>query len=168
MIKKLILLMLLGIFVSTCFVTGCRDQLQSGPPSLEGEDLIMATALRRHMYNHHGKAGYSYEYIFLSIYGENPGADFIDYFDDLFPQVLPVSEMKASRYGFEGLPQTKGVWVRFDVMDFTSVSDVEALVACQTFESGTEDPGVRYRMQFLDGQWKATDIVGIQDEKILQ
>ena len=166
--KKSILLILLSIIVSMCCVTGCRDTLQSGPPTLEGDELVIASALRRHMYNHHDRTRFDYEYIFLTVFGEDPDRDFIEYFDDLFPQVRPGSDMKAGRYGFDGLPQTKGVWVHFDVIDFTPVSDVEALVACQTFESGTEDPGVRYRMQLLDGLWKATDIVSIQDEKILQ
>jgi len=166
--KRTILLILLGAIVSMCFVTGCKDTLQSGPPTLEGDELVIASALRRHMYNHRDRVRYDYDYIFLSVFGEDPDRDFIEYFDDLFSQVRPGSDMKAGRYGFDGLPETKGVWVRFEVIDFEPVSDVEALVACQTFESGTENPAVRYRMQFLDGQWKATDIVGIEGQRILQ
>lgn len=166
--KKLISVTLLLVIVSMCCITGCKESLQPAPPSLEGDELILATALRRHMFDHKDKTGFDYQHIFLTVLGADPSPGFMDYFDDLFPQVLPGSEMRAERYGFEGLPQTRGVWVHFEVVDFESVSDVEALVSCKTLENQREDPVIRYRMQMLDGQWKSTDIVGIGSEKLLQ
>ena len=166
--NRMIVLAVLMVIVSTCCMTGCKDQLQADPPRLEGDELVIATALRRHMYNHHDRFGYDYKYIFITVLGSDPGRDFIDYFDDLFSQVLPGSAMKESRYGYENLPETRGVWVRFEVVDFESLSDQEAWVACQTFEYNREDSAVKYRMLLMDGQWKATDIIGIGSEKILQ
>lgn len=166
--KRYIILIALTGIMMTCCVTGCREQLQTQPPSLEGDDLIIAIALRQFMYNHHDKYGYDYQYIFITVLGEDPSRDFIDYFDDLFSQVLPGSKMKESRYGYESLPQTKGVWARFEAVDFESVSEQEATVTCQSFEYKMESPTVKYRMQFVDGRWIATSIAGIGSEKILQ
>jgi hypothetical protein len=120
------------------------------------------------MYNQNSRTGYDYKYIFITVLGADPGADFMDYFDDIFPQILPGSKMKESRYGYEHLPETKGVWVHFEVTGFESISGQEAAVSCRTFEYNSEGPVVRYRMQLIDGQWKATDIMGIQNDKSLQ
>lgn len=166
--NRMIILAVLTVIVSACCMTGCKEQLQAGPPSVEGDELVIATALRRHMYNHHDRFDYDYKYIFITVLGSDPSMDFIDYFDDLFPQVLPGSKMKESRYGYENLPSTRGVWVRFEVVGFESVSEQEASVACQTFEYKRENPAVTYRMLLQDGQWKAADIIGIQSEKIIQ
>lgn len=168
MMKRSIILIVLTGIVMACCITGCREQLQAEPPPLEGEDLIIAIALRKFMYNHHNRHEYDYEYIFISVLGEDPGRDFMDYFDDLFPQVLPGSKMKESRYGFENLPQTKGVWIRFEAVDFESVSEQEANVTCQSFGYDMESPTVKYRMQLVDGQWTAIGIAGVGEEKILQ
>lgn len=164
--KRSMTLILLIVIVSMCGFTGCKESLQPGPPNLDGEELITATALRRHMYNHKEKTGFEYRYIFLTVFGADPSPEFMDHFDDLFPQVLPGSEMKASRYGFDGLPQTRGVWVHFEVVDFETVSDIEALVSCRTLENQREYPVVKYRMQMRDGQWKATDIAGIGSQEL--
>lgn len=168
MMKRFMILIVLTGIVSVCCMTGCKEQLQAGPPLVEGDELVIATALRRHMYNHYERTGYDYKYIFITVLGADPGRDFIDYFDDFFPQVLPGSERKESRYGYEDLPSTRGIWVGFEVVDFESVSEQEAYVACQTFESNKVNPTVRYRMQLQDGQWKATGIIGIESERILQ
>ena len=165
--RSIILIVLTGIILACCN-TGCRDQLQAQQPQLEGDDLIIAIALRKFMYNHHDRYGYDYKYIFLTVLGQDPSRDFIDYFDDLFSQVLPGSKMKESRYGYENLPQTKGVWVRFEAVDFKSVSKQEASVTCQSFGYNMESPTVKYRMQLVDGQWTAIGIAGIGEEKILQ
>ena len=114
--KRCIILILLSAILPICCVSGCKDQLQQAPPRLDGDELIIATALRRHIYNHRERVNYDYKYIFLSVLGKDPGRDFLDYFDDFFPQVLPGSDMNESRYGFTDLPQTKGVWVRFEVV----------------------------------------------------
>jgi hypothetical protein len=166
--NRMIILAVLTVIASTCCMTGCKEQLQADPPSLEGDELVIAKALRRHMYNHHERFGYDYQYIYVTVLGSDPGRDFIDYFSDFFSQVLPGSRMKESRYGYENLPETKGVWVRFEVVDFESVSEQEAWVTCQAFEYKREDPAVKYRMLLQDEHWKATDIIGIQSEKILQ
>jgi hypothetical protein len=166
--KRFMTLMLPAVIVSMCCLAGCRESLQQGTVNLAGEELVTAAALRRHMYNHYDKTGYDYQYIFLTVLGADPSPEFMDYFDDLFPQVLPGSGMKAGRYGFDGLPQTRGVWVHFKIVDYEPVSDSEAQVSCQTLESQKEDRVIRYRMQMIDGQWKATDITGIGSEKLLQ
>ncbi len=166
--KKSVVIIVLTVIVSMCCITGCKDKLQPGPPSLEGDELVIAAALRRHMYNHHERVGFDYKYIFLTVFGKDPGRDFIDYFDDLFSKVLSGSDMREARYGYENLPQTRGVWVRFEVIDFESISELEARVACQTFEYNRENPIIRYRMQMLDGQWKATAVTGVEKQRILQ
>jgi hypothetical protein len=158
----------LALIMAACCLPGCREQLEARPSSLKGDELIMAVALRKHMYNHFDRSGYGYQYIFVTVLGKDPSMGFMDYFDDLFPQVLPGSKMEESSYGYENLPETKGVWVRFSVVSIEHVSDQEARVLCQTFEYKREDPGIKYRMQLVDGQWEATDIVGIGEEKILQ
>ena len=166
--KRLIVLILLTVIVSACCMTGCKEKLQAEPPPLEGDELVIATALRRHMYNHYERVEFDYKYIFITVLESDPGEDFMDYFDDLFPQVLPGSDMKESKYGYENLPETKGVWVRFEVVGFESISEKEASVVCQTFEYNRENPVVNYRMLLQDGQWKAAGIIDIQDDKILQ
>lgn len=166
--KKIIGLMVLTVIASMCLFSSCREQLQAEPPSLVGDELVIATALRRHMYNHHNRFEYDYKFIFISVLGSDPSRDFMDYFDDIFSQVLPGSEMKETRYGYENLPETRGVWVRFEVVDFESISEQEASVACQTFEYNRENPVVNYRMLLQDGKWNAAGITGIQDDKILK
>ena len=168
MMQRLMILVLLTVIVAACCMTGCRENLQAEPPSLEGDELVIATALRRHMYNHNKRFEYDYKYIFITVLGSDPDDDFMDYFDDLFPLVLGGSKMKETRYGYENLPETRGVWVRFEVVGFESVSEQEASVACQTFEQNRENPVVNYRMLLQDGQWNAIGIIGIKDEKILQ
>jgi hypothetical protein len=165
--RTIILTVLTGIILACCN-TGCREQLQAEPPALEGDDLIIATALRQFMYNHHDRYGYDYKYIFITVLGEDPSRDFMDYFDDLFPQILPGSKMMESRYGYEDLPQTKGVWVRFEAVDFKSVSEQEANVTCQSFGYSMESPTVTYRMQLVDERWTATSVTDVGSERILQ
>ena len=162
--KRLMILVLLTVIVSACCMTGCREKLQVEPPPLEGDELVIATALRRHMHNHDERFDYDYKYIFITVLGSDPSEDFMDYFYDLFPIVLAGSKMKETRYGYENLPETRGVWVRFEVVGFESVSEQEASVACQTFEYNSKNPVVNYRMLLLDGQWKAASIIGIQDD----
>ena len=41
-------------------------------------------------------------------------------------------------------------------------------MTCQTFEFQREGGGVKYRMQLIDGQWKATSVMNIDSERILQ
>ena len=41
------------------------------------------------MYNHHERFGYDYKYVYITVLGSDPSRDFIDYFSDLFSQVLP-------------------------------------------------------------------------------
>jgi len=168
MMKRTVMILTLTLILSACCLPGCREQIEPRPSSLKGDELIIATALRRHMYNHFERFGYDYKYIFLTVLGKDPSMEFMDYFDDLFPQVLPGSKMKASRYGYEDLPQTRGIWVRFEVGSIEHVSEQEARVECQTFEYQREDRAIKYRMQLIDGQWKATDIVGVGSQKILQ
>ena len=103
--------------------------------------------------------------------------DFIDDYDKededekLFtPEQTELGESAfgESRYGYESLPQTKGVWVRFEAVDFESISEQEANVTCQSFGYDMESPTVKYRMQIVDGQWTAIGIAGVGEEKILQ
>jgi len=166
--KKSVIIIVLAVIVSMCCITGCKETLQPAPPTLKGDELVIAVALRRHMYNHQERFGFDYKYIFLTVFGKDPDRDFMNYFDDLFSQVLPGSEMREARYGYENLSQASGVWVRFEVIDFESVSDLEAQVSCQAFEHNRESPIIRYRMQMLDGQWKATAVTGVEEQRILQ
>lgn len=92
----------------------------------------------------------------------------MDYFNDLFAQVLPGSKMEESRYGYEGLPQTKGIWVRFEAVDFKTVSEEEANVTCQRFGYNMESPMVSLRVQLVDERWTVTSVTGVGSEKLLQ
>ena len=168
MMKRFMIMTALTGMILSCCVTGCKEKLHADPPVLEGDELIIATALRRHMYNHGDKYERDYKYIFISVFGEDPDRDFLDFFSDLFAVVMGGSEMTETRTGFENLPQTKGVWVRFEVIDFIPASEQEAWVTCQTYEFAWEGPSVKYRMQLIDGQWKATSIAQIGSERILQ
>jgi hypothetical protein len=168
MMNRAMMMTVLSVVLSAFCLPGCREQIEARPPSLQGDELIIAPALRQHMNDHFEQTGYDYTYIFLTVLGKDPSMQFMNYFDDLFPQVLPGSKMQASSYGYEDLPQTPGIWVHFEAVSIEHVSEQEARVTCRTFEYQREDRAVKYRMQLIDGQWKATDIVGVGEEKILQ
>jgi hypothetical protein len=167
MMKGTVGLLAVAMLASACILAGCGKNLQAVPPPLNRDELVIATALRHHIGQHRERSGYDYKYIYLTILGSDPSGEFINYFDDLFPQVLPSSKMNEWRYGYQDLPQTKGIWVHFEVVDYESVSEQEALVSCRTLESEKENPAVTYRMQLLDGQWRAADIIGIERERPL-
>ena len=166
--KRYMVMISLIPIVLACCTAGCKEKFHTDPPVLEGDELIVATALRRHMSNHAASVDYDYKYVFLSLYGEDPDRDFMDFFSDLFQEVLPVSKMEKARYGLENLPETRGVWIYFDVTEFTPVSGQEGLVTCRSYEYQKENPAVKYRMQLVDGRWKATSIMNIESGRILQ
>jgi hypothetical protein len=165
--SHMVLTTLIVTLLATC-VTGCREKFHADPPALKGEQLITATALRHHMNEQASSNDYDYNYIFISVYGKDPDRDFMDFFSDIFPEVLPGSKMNDSPYDFENLPQTSGIWIHFDVVDFTQLSGQEAWVTCRSFEYDKENPSVKYRMELVNGRWKATSIVSIEEGRILQ
>jgi hypothetical protein len=120
------------------------------------------------MYQHHRITGEEYKYIFLKILGADPSPEVIDYFDDIWSQVLPASDMVETRYGYEGIPNVKGVWIRFEVMQHDQISDTEATVGIRTIEPGSESGVISFRMQLVEGYWEATGVTGVGDERILQ
>jgi len=151
-----------------CAFGSCKEKLQSMPPPLEGDELVMAVALRKHMNVYYLNTGQDLQYIFLTVLNKDPSPDFMDYFDDLFPQVLPGSEMKSTRYGFEGLPMARGVWVLFEVTSLEYLSDTEAVVGVRTTEPRKEFPVVSYRLTKSDGFWTEPTMSGVGDERILE
>ena len=162
--KITILAVAAAVLAAATLGTGCREKIEARPPALEGDELITAAALRQHMRNHHTNYKTEYKYIFLRVLGEDPSRDFMDYFDDLFPAVLPASKMVETRYGFENLPATRGIWILFEVEEYEGVTDSEAWVTCRTSEHELVHPGIRYRLQYVDGQWRSTSIVSIDGE----
>jgi hypothetical protein len=163
--KKSIILLTAAVMTFTA--GSCREQLQSEPPPLKGDDMIIAVALRKHMNVYRLNTGADLQYIFITVLGKDPGNDFLDYFDDLFPQVLPGSEMKRTSEGFEGLPMARGVWVLFDVTSLDRVSDDEAVAGIRTVEPQKELPVVSYRLKMKDGRWTETSVTGVGEERIL-
>jgi hypothetical protein len=168
MMKRYVKITALLLMILALCAPGCKEKLQPRPSSLQGDELVMATALRSHMRNHTTQFAFDYKYIFMSVLGGDPDREFLDFFSDLFSKVMPGSQMKESRYGYQNLPQTRGVWVHFEVLDHKPVSDQEAWVTCRTQEFESKHAAVKYRMQLVEGQWQATSIIRMGDERILQ
>jgi hypothetical protein len=163
-IVKSIMILSAAVLAAAVLTGGCREQLQGGPPAVEGDELIMAAALRQHMRNHEGNYKTDYKYIFLKVLEEDPSREFMEYFDYLLPTVLPGSKMVETRFGYEKLPSTKGIWILFEVDELKIVSDQEAHVTCSSHENGLDHPAAGYRMEMVDGRWRATNIFSIDGD----
>ena len=166
--KRSILPAVVTAVLLACCLQGCKESIQAKPSSLKGDELVIASALRAHMRNHADRTGYDYKYIFITVLGKDPDREFLDYFSDIFAGVQPGSKMKTSRYGYENLPETRGVWVQYQVTDFRRISDGEALVSIATFEYESEGPDIQYVLRKKNGRWEAAGISAIEKGPILQ